>query len=154
MFTSLNRVDWNLLHEQKLVLLAMRKQHHKGSAEADALSGIVHLLDALQDDAAADGPCDSQPDKRDVTLRFTLDNDWIELSLTYADAKGRRTGSVTSSLHSSEEGDKRFNAAIDAVESMVLAHACAGMDVTDPRYVDGIRTCVEACANNLEGGDA
>jgi len=38
---------------------------------------------------------------------------------------------------------------MDAVESMVLGHACAGIDVTDPRYVEGIRTCVESCANNL-----
>ena len=55
MFRSLDKVDWDLLHQQKLVLLAMRKQHRHGSPEADALSGIIHLLDALQDDAAADG---------------------------------------------------------------------------------------------------
>ena len=55
MFRSLDKVDWDLLHLQKLVLLAIRKQHRRGSPEADALSGIIHLLDALQDDAAADG---------------------------------------------------------------------------------------------------
>jgi len=55
MFESLANVDWALLHKQKLTLLALRRQYRKGSAEADALSGIIHLLDALQDDAAADG---------------------------------------------------------------------------------------------------
>ena len=55
MFESLDKVDWDLLHQQKLVLLAMRKQNRGKSPEANALSGIIHLLDALQDDAAADG---------------------------------------------------------------------------------------------------
>ena len=53
MFKSLDKVDWNLLHRQKLVLLAMREQHQNRSLEFEALSGIIHLLDALQDDAAA-----------------------------------------------------------------------------------------------------
>lgn len=55
MFNSLDKVDWDLLHKQKLALLAIRTQHRDGSPEFQALSGIIHLLDALQDDAAADG---------------------------------------------------------------------------------------------------
>jgi hypothetical protein len=55
MFNSLDKIDWNLLHEQKLALLAMRKKQHDSSSEFQALSGIIHLLDALQDDAVADG---------------------------------------------------------------------------------------------------
>ena len=53
MFEALNNVDWDLLHRQKLVLVALRQNHPEGSPEADALSGIIHLLDALQDDAVA-----------------------------------------------------------------------------------------------------
>ncbi len=55
MFDLLNQVDWDLLHQQKLVLLAIRREQCEGSPEADALSGIIHLLDALQDDAVSDG---------------------------------------------------------------------------------------------------
>lgn len=55
MFTSLDKVDWNLLYKQKLELLAIRSQHTDGSSEFQALSGIIHLLDALQDDAVAEG---------------------------------------------------------------------------------------------------
>lgn len=55
MFESLNRVDWELLHQQKLMLLTMRDRRHDGSPEFEALSGIIHLLDALQDDTVADG---------------------------------------------------------------------------------------------------
>ena len=113
-----------------------------------AIGDIQSVQNAFRENLDT-GPCDSQTDKRDVTLRLTLDSDWIELALTYADAQGRRSGSVTSSLHSTEADDDQFNAAMDAVESMALAHACAGIDVTDPRYVEGIRTCVQACANNM-----
>ena len=55
MFESLNGVDWGLLHRQKLTLLKLRQRQPEGSAEAVALSGVIHLLDALQDDAAAIG---------------------------------------------------------------------------------------------------
>lgn len=55
MFESLNNVDWNLLHRQKLALLALRTQLAVGSPEAEALAGVIHLLDALQDDAAVAG---------------------------------------------------------------------------------------------------
>ena len=55
MFESLNGVDWDLLHRQKLTLLKLRQRQQEGSAESDALSGVIHLLDALQDDAAAIG---------------------------------------------------------------------------------------------------
>ena len=113
-----------------------------------AIGDIQSVRDAFRENLNT-GSCDSTPDKWDVTLKLTLDSDWIELALTYADAQGRRSGSVTSSLHSSEADDDQFNAAMDAVESMVLAHACAGIDVTEPRYVDGVRTCIEACENNM-----
>ena len=55
MSETLSKVDWSLLHQQKLVLLAIRDRHGDRSSEFDALSGIIHLLDALQDDAVADG---------------------------------------------------------------------------------------------------
>jgi hypothetical protein len=117
-----------------------------------AIGDIQGVRDAFRE-SPDPGSSDSGTDKRDVTIRLSFDSDWIELSLTYADARGRRSGNVTSSLHTSEEDDEEFNAAMDAVESMVLAHACAGIDVTDPRYVEGVRTCIDACANILPGGD-
>lgn len=118
-----------------------------------AIGDIQVVQDAFRERPSSK-PSDSAAVKRDLTIRLALDADWIELSLTYPDARGRRSGSVSSSLHSSEAADNQFNAAMDAVESMVLAHACAGVDVTDHRYVEGLRTCVDACANHLDGGDA
>ena len=55
MFESLDNVDWNLLHQQKLLLLKMLECHQDGSSEAEALSGIINLLDTLQDEAADAG---------------------------------------------------------------------------------------------------
>ena len=42
-----------------------------------------------------------------------------------------------------------FNAAMDGIESMILGHACAGVDVQSPAYLEGIETAVEACGNHL-----
>ena len=55
MFRSLDRVDWELLHQQKLALLEVLDGLDRKSSMAEALWGIVHLLDALQDDAVAAG---------------------------------------------------------------------------------------------------
>lgn len=55
MFDSLNRVDWDLLHQQKRVLIEQLSSAQFKPSEAESLSGIVNLLDALQDDAAAAG---------------------------------------------------------------------------------------------------
>jgi len=42
-----------------------------------------------------------------------------------------------------------YNGVLDAIEALALAHACGGIDVCDPRYVDGIETVLDAAANNL-----
>ena len=55
MFDSLKGVDWDLLHRQKLVLVEWLSGKSLAASQAEALWGIVHLLDALQDDAAAAG---------------------------------------------------------------------------------------------------
>lgn len=49
--------------------------------------------------------------------------------------------------HNDEE-DELYNAAMDGIESMILAHSCAGVDITTKEYLEGITTSVEACANN------
>lgn len=55
MFKCLDRVDWNLLHRQKLATVQLLATGSMQPRNAEALWGIVHLLDALQDDAAAAG---------------------------------------------------------------------------------------------------
>ena len=47
------------------------------------------------------------------------------------------------------EEDIAFNAAMDALESMILAHALAGVDIEAPAYLEGIDTAIDAIENNL-----
>ena len=45
--------------------------------------------------------------------------------------------------------DVEGQAAADAVESLILAHACAGVDIEARSYVIGLEVSMEAIANNL-----
>lgn len=63
------------------------------------------------------------------------------------------TGLVYSALLQSareecEEDDANYNTALDALESLVLAHASNGVKVEEPRYVSGLIAALEAIANN------
>ena len=63
-------------------------------------------------------------------------------------------GSITSSLKEPgtvKTSDERheWDTAMDAIESLVLAHACAGVDVKAPAYQKGLETSLEAITNNL-----
>ena len=63
---------------------------------------------------------------------------------------------ITSELHEEpscvsegiENYRSEYDAAIDGLESLILAHACAGIDISQTEYVEGIRTAVEAITNN------
>jgi len=67
-------------------------------------------------------------------------------------------GTISSSLHEGADehtcdgGDGNFceccyDRVVDGIESLILAHACAGIDVTAPPYIEGIQTAVEAAGN-------
>jgi hypothetical protein len=82
-----------------------------------------------------------------------LDCYGIEINLT-----GDGGGSISSNLHGipidssyhEEELSARYNDMMDALESIILAHACAGIDVTTPAYMEGIETACQACAKATE----
>lgn len=57
-------------------------------------------------------------------------------------------GTITSDL--SNTG--KVADALDGIESLVLAHAVAGVDVTAPAYVGGVETAVHAALNNAQDG--
>lgn len=40
-----------------------------------------------------------------------------------------------------------FNGAVDGIMSMILAHAVADIDIESPKYLEGIKTAVEAAGN-------
>jgi len=38
---------------------------------------------------------------------------------------------------------------VDAIEALILGHASAGIDVSSPAYVIGLRSALDAIANNV-----
>jgi len=44
--------------------------------------------------------------------------------------------------------DAAYDSAIDGLESLILAHACAGIDISKPKYREGIATALEAISNS------
>ena len=71
-----------------------------------------------------------------------LDAFGIEVTLT-----GDGGGSITSTV---KEGHSQYDAVMDGIESMILAHAIAGIDVNSPSYLEGIETAVLGAANNTD----
>lgn len=112
------------------------------------------LLSHCRDEPGSSTGSEARPSARagcvsGQTIRLDLGSDWIELWLGPPDTSGQVSGRLLSNLRSGDDKDNRFTAAMDAIEAMILAHGCAGLDVRDPRYIDGIRTCLEACTAQL-----
>ena len=67
------------------------------------------------------------------------------------------SGELRSDLSKNSDEVERFDqptlnptlSAIDGIESMILAHAIAGIDIESPAYIEGIETAVEAVANHI-----
>jgi hypothetical protein len=63
-------------------------------------------------------------------------------------------GTISSDLHEEQagaeelEGFQRYEGGIDVLESLILAHALAGVDIQAVGYVEGIKTTLEALENN------
>ena len=84
-------------------------------------------------------------------IEIRVGEDCITLQLD-----GEDGGAVRSTLQITErdadfEAEYRqdYNSAIDGLESLILAHACAGIDVQDARYVAGIGAALEAISNHM-----
>jgi hypothetical protein len=59
------------------------------------------------------------------------------------------SGSIVSDLREPKRAaNRQYNAAIDGLEALILAHACAGVDVETPAYIEGVETAVDAIANH------
>lgn len=60
-------------------------------------------------------------------------------------------GTIRSSfLEDSDNLDPELKNMLDAIESLVLAHACAGIDVQSIPYLQGLETSVEAIFNRQD----
>ncbi len=74
------------------------------------------------------------------------------VSIMILNLTGDGGGSIESSRLKVDEDDEEndsYNAAIDGIESLVLAHAIGGVNVEAPEYIAGIQTAVDSCGENL-----
>lgn len=47
---SISKIDWKLLHKQKMTLLRLSDSKHLLPGEEDAIMDVILLLDALEDE--------------------------------------------------------------------------------------------------------
>lgn len=83
--------------------------------------------------------------------RYEIHGDGFNITVTASSHGGSLKSDLRDDLDSNFGKDdataRAFaEAEIDVVESLVLAHACAGIDVTDPKYVEGLNTTLNALA--------
>jgi hypothetical protein len=94
-------------------------------------------------------PAKSKNDRPQV---ITLPLCGIVLTLS-PDPPGERSGAIESEFHDGldrdRDEDRDLATAFDVVESIILADACAGVDVTAPAYIAGIETALDAITNHL-----
>jgi hypothetical protein len=67
-------------------------------------------------------------------------------------------GSITSNLkdewteadpEEEIESKMKYNAAVDGLESLILGHACAGINIESIFYIEGIETAAQAIGNEF-----
>jgi hypothetical protein len=61
-------------------------------------------------------------------------------------AEDGKSGTILSDMHTGIDSDEH-TAAYNAIESLVLAHACAGVNVQSEAYMAGLSTAIEAIDN-------
>ena len=75
------------------------------------------------------------------------------IKVDICDRAGLVHGQIESTLkvvgRTMDEEDVAFNAAVDGMESLILAQACAGMDLNHPDYVEAVNTAYEAINNHF-----
>lgn len=79
-----------------------------------------------------------------------LETGCLGIAITY-NPESKDGAFIQSDMHEPNTPDnKGFNSAIDALESLILAHFCEDVDITDLNYLVGIETAYEAVVNNVE----
>lgn len=88
------------------------------------------------------------------TIEIKLPVYGIRLVLT-KDGSYYRGGSIDSLLLAYDDGKKlqvandEFDGAMHGIEALILAHACAGVNIESPEYIEGITTAVTAISNHF-----
>ena len=74
----------------------------------------------------------------------------IVVTIDYDELNRPISGNIIhTDLKANEEEDELFNAAMDGILSLILAHAMGEIDITSNGYIEGLDTAIDSCANNL-----
>jgi hypothetical protein len=80
----------------------------------------------------------------------TLNTNCYGISIS-SDPSNKSGASISSAMKKQDTlENKTFNTAVDGLESIILAHFCAGLDITSPAYLEGIETAYQALGNNID----
>lgn len=79
---------------------------------------------------------------KSITLATHFGPIHIDLSDHESRNDGRFNGSIRAVI------DTAPDCQLEALESLILAHACAGVDVESAAYIEGINTALEAIDNH------
>ena len=72
----------------------------------------------------------------------------IQLSFNKDDKGG---AAITTQMKEEDTRENSlFNSGVDGIESMILAHFVAGIDVTTPAYIEGVETAYQALGQHAE----
>jgi hypothetical protein len=124
-----------------------------GADVCEALACALSYLGMVPDEKIEEdeGPALTQPTAPDRTVARKIQLPCYGITVTLARKNGVEeagSGSIVSNLREPETAaNRQYNAAIDGLEALILAHARAGVDVESPAYLEGIETAVDAIAN-------
>ena len=80
----------------------------------------------------------------------TINTNCYGISISH-DPDNKAPATIVSSMKEMDTHEnKAFNSAVDGLEAIILAHHCAGIDITAPAYLEGIETAYEAIGNNIQ----
>ena len=66
----------------------------------------------------------------------------------YAECKNKKSVDEIQAFILDAQERFYYNACMDAIESMILGHACSGVDITTDSYIEGVAASVQSCAND------
>lgn len=91
-----------------------------------------------------------QNNQQGETMNKRIELPCYEISIVI-EGKGGFINSNLADGEPADYGDEEYLAGVDAIESMILAHAIAGVDVESPAYIEGIETAVQALTDHTVG---
>ena len=117
-------------------------------APADGAPGIVDVWCrcGISGSVRID-PAEIQWEQDELGVTRVINLPCYNMVIKLMEGGGGEIQSDLDSGHLDPSCDSDVQLVLDSIESTVLAHACAGVDVTTPAYIEGIESVVDAACN-------